>query len=174
MFESRRLVISNEDLRARLLPELRERVFHVTTHPALELIVRSEAVMVNPPDHPTVTKWPYDFYFRSVGCLSLCDLRGLNEEKIDEALGAYYFLDPRGGESPPAFLFLSPDRFRTVISYQKAISRGALAKMIVPHIEAGFPGDLKLASIEEVLIVDVVRPPPGPHLQALRKFGGRP
>ena len=31
--------------------------------------------------------------------------------------------------------------------------------MIVPFVEAGYPGDLPLAEIRDVLIVDIGRPP---------------
>jgi len=165
------LVIAQEALHHRLLPVLRGRVFHVTTPSAYRSISEQGVILAHPPG--SVEQWDYDAYFRSANCVSLCDLRSLDDEQLKTALAAYYFLAPRH-DSDPVFLVLGPDAEAQVITYDDAISQGARKKMIVPFIEAGFEGDLDLDLIEQVVTVEVVRPPPGPHFQALLKYGRRP
>lgn len=44
--------------------------------------------------------------------------------------------------------------------------------MFVAVIDAGYPGDLPLAAITDVLIVDIDRPPPSPFVQVLQDLCG--
>ena len=168
MVDPRQLIVAQSDLKKRLLPQLQGHLFHVTTHHACRSIRRTGWVLADPPDLPSARKWPYDSYFRSIGCVSLCDLRTADEEKVDVALAAYFFLDPWHGDPDPAFLILSPQAADSVVSYGEAIDQGALAKMIVPHVEAGYKGDLPISDISDILVVRIKRPPPHPFLVALR------
>lgn len=103
--------------------------------------------------------------------MSLCDLRSVEPDQLDLALKAYDFLDPRHGEPDPAFLFLNMEAVADIMSYTEAMEAGAISKMIVPHIEAGHPGNLLLSSIREILVVDIERNPPDPFLEILRSQG---
>ncbi|MDE2943467.1 MAG: hypothetical protein OXT63_04580 [Gemmatimonadota bacterium] len=84
----------------------------------------------------------------------------------------YFFLDPRGGCPDPAFLILSRSAVERIVTYDEAIDDARkVGQMIVPFVEAGYPGDLPLAEITDVLIVDIDRPPPDPFLVALKRYG---
>ena len=145
------------DLRSALLPKLRDRVFHVTTQEAWPSIAASGFVSVDPPgDGP---KWP-NAYFRSVDHVSLCDLRSLADDELDLGLQRYFFLNPRRESSGPVFLFLRGAFLERIVPYREATdTANSRGKLIVPYIEAGYPGDLPLTAISEVLLVDVKKRP---------------
>ena len=89
------------------------------------------------------------------------------------ALANYYFLDLRGGRADPVFLILSSSSVDRIVTNDGAIDDATEAgQMIVPFIEAGYPGDLPLAEITDVLIVDIDRPPLNPFVQVLQDLCG--
>ena len=161
MYEMKRITLNKTDLREKFLPKLRERVFHVTTQEAWPRIERSGRVLVSPPDW--VTRWE-NAGLRSIGYVSLCDLRSLDEEDLEHGLQKYHFLDPRRNSRGPVFLFLERRAIENIATYQQLKDKvNSLGKLIVPFIEAGYPGDLSLARIADVLLVDVLRSPTPRH-----------
>ena len=158
MCQVRRIELRAAELRKELLPKLRDRVFHVTTQEAWPSIVASGCVSVDPPEY--VLKWEYDAYFRSVRHISLCDLRSLAEDELELGLQRFRFLDPRRSSTGPVYLFLGRAATEKIVTYCEAVDRAhSLGKMIAPHIEAGYPGDLPLTEISDVLVVQVKRMP---------------
>ena len=157
MFDVMRLTLDKADLREKLLPKLRERVFHVTTQEAWPCIQESGRVLVSAPE--CVVRWE-NAGLRCIGHVSLCDLRALKEEDLQHGLQKYYFLDPRRLSRGPVFLFLRRCAIEDVVSYRQLRDKvNSLGKLIAPFIEAGYPGDLSLAKIADVLVVDVLRSP---------------
>lgn len=158
MYQVRRIELHAADLRKKLLPKLRGRVFHVTTQEAWPSIAASGFVLVDPPED--VVKWEYDAYFRSVRHISLCDLRSLAEDDLQLGLERFPFLDPRSSSTGPVYLFLGGAATERIVPYREAVERAhSLGKMIAPYIEAGYPGDLPLTEISDVLVVQVKRIP---------------
>lgn len=155
MYDVKRLSLDKADLREKLLPKLRERVFHVTTQEAWPCIQESGRILVSAPD--CVIRWE-NAGLRCIGYVSLCDLRALREEHLQHGLQKYHFLDPRRHSSGPVFLFLRGCAIKDVVSYRHLRDKvNSLRKLIVPFIEAGYPGDLSMAKIADVLVVDVLR-----------------
>ena len=172
MYRVEQIKIPKSELRTTLLDRLLGNVFHVTTQDAWPRIRSGEVVLSNPPDHPSIKKWEYNAYFRRESHVSLCDLRSVRDNDLEMALGDYFFLDPHGGCSDPVFLILSRSAVDRIVTYDEAIDDAREAgQMIVPFVEAGYPGDLPLAEITVVLIVDIDRPPPDPFVAALQRHG---
>lgn len=168
-----RVKIHESELRTNLLDRLRGNVFHVTTQDAWPRIQSTGSVLSNPPDHTAIQKWKCDAYFRRESHVSLCDLRSVRESDLNVALDGYFFLDLGGGRADPVFLILSRSSLNEIVTYDEAIDDATEAgQMIVPFIEAGYPGDLPLAAITDVLVVDIDRPPPSPFVQLLKDLCG--
>jgi hypothetical protein len=162
-----------DELGERLLPLLRGRVFHVTTAMAFRRIVGDGAIRPNR-DGSLTTRSRYDnAYFRANGCVSLCDLRSVSEEEIQVALGQYYFLDPEPHDGSPVFLFIRADCATDLIPWRQQRTESP-EMLVVSYIEAGYRGNLPLECVEEALAVDVIRPPPTPHLEALLRIRKQP
>lgn len=157
----------SRELRAELLPRLLGSVFHVTTASALPSIMKDSRVRSDAGTPRFANAW-----CRSLGYVSVCDLRKVEDEHLNLALDRYNFLDPFGNEAP-AFLFLLEDAHSNLISWREQMASRALDKLVVPYIEACFPGDIPLTAISHGLVADIERDPPDPHLEALRKFGRR-
>lgn len=165
------LTLASDELRGDLLPRLRGRVFHVTTHQAYSRIIADGVIQANAVPSPSSS---HNAYFRSRGNVSLCDLRDATDTQIDIALDAYYFLNPESRDASPAFLFLTEDACQRLVPGRRQMVERALDKLVVPHVEAGYPGDLSTELIEEALIVHVTHPPANDHLKALLEYGGPP
>ena len=169
IFRVERVKVHQSELRTTLLDRLRGSVFHVTTQEAWPLIRSRGLVSSDPPDLPVIKKWEYNAYFRQKSHVSLCDLRSVQESDLHMALHRYFFLDPRSGCPDPVFLILSSSAVNRIVTYGEAIDDATEAgQMIVPFVEAGYPGDLPLAEITDVLIVDIDRPPPSPFVRMLQ------
>ena len=136
----------------------------MTTHSAYGEIERDGAIKAGG-DLPT--RYP-NAYFRSLGHVSLCDLRSVSDDQVKLALDRWDFLNPEGDRASPAFLFLDDDAFSRLVSGKKQLEDRDLYKLVVPYIEAGYPGDIPLDLIREALLVTVNHPPPGEWLRALR------
>lgn len=156
--------IDVHDLRTKLLPRLQRRVFHVTTHSAYGEIVRDGAIKAG---GELPTRYP-NAYFRWRGYVSLCDLRFVTDDQVNLALDRWYFLNPEGDRASPAFLFLYERAFSRLVSWKKQMENRDLDKLVVPYIEAGYPGDISLELIREALLVTINHPPPSEWLRALR------
>ena len=165
------ITLRSDQLRHDLLPRLRVRVFHVTTHAAYGRIMTEGVIKANTDPSPLSAP---DAYFRSRGCVSVCDLRDVTDDQINLALDAYYFLNPKSRDASPVFLFLAEHAFPCLIPGRCQLEERALDELVVPHVEAGYPGDLKIEFIEDVLIVTVTHPPADEYLQALLDYGGPP
>ena len=169
IYRVERVEVHRSELRTILLDRLRGNVFHVTTQDAWPRIRSTDSVLSNPPDHPSIKRWEYNAYFRQKSHVSLCDLRSVQESDLNMALKRYFFLDPRSGCPDPVFLILSSSAVNRIVTYNEAIDDATKAgQMIVPFVEAGYPGDLPLAEITDVLIVDIDRPPPSPFVRMLQ------
>ena len=73
--------------------------------------------------------------------LSLCDLRSVEDGKLQHALDAYDFLDYRKESRGPVFLFLTTSAIEDLVPYRALRDRiNNLEKLIVPFIEAGSCG----------------------------------
>ena len=168
IYRVERVEVHRSELRTILLDRLRGNVFHVTTQDAWPRIRSTDSVLSNPPDHPSIKRWEYNAYFRQKSHVSLCDLRSVQESDLNMALKRYFFLDPRSGCPEPVFLILSSSAVNRIVTYNEAIDDATKAgQMIVPFVEAGYPGDLPLAEITDVLIVDIDRP----RARRVRSFG---
>lgn len=172
MYRVEQIKAPKSELRTTLLDRLLGNVFHVTTQDAWPRIRGGEVVLSKPLDRPSIKKWKYNAYFRRQSHVSLCDLRSIRDRDLQLALGAYFFLDPRGGCPDPVFLILSRTAVDRIVTYDEAIDDAREAgQTIVPFVEAGYPEDLPLAEITDVLIVDIDRPPPDPFVAALQRHG---
>lgn len=166
----RDVTIHRDSLKQALLPQLLGRVFHVSTHGRLDSILQDGAILADPPAGPSYDK----AYFRNHGCVSLFDLRSATNDEIDLALDRYNFLNYHGDRQHPAFFLLKPDGLDSIIDSSEDLAKQAIGWQIVPDLEVGYPGDLSLALVDEILKVTVEHPPDPPFLAALKAANGRP
>jgi hypothetical protein len=157
-----------KDLEREILPLLRGRVFHVTTHAAFKEIQAEGAIRSDAPK-----AWAYNGYFRAKGYVAVCDLRSVDDGQLRAGLDRYNFLKPET-DADPAFLFLAETFHDRLVRTPDIVEAGRAGLMVVPYIEVGFPSPIPLGMASEALVVTILDPPrpddPGwLHLQALRE-----
>ncbi len=150
------ITLCENDLREKLFPRLRGRVFHVTTRSAFAAIL--ECGMVRPNDtgqFPFTYEQSKNSYFRIRGYVSLFDLRSASNEQLDDALMKYNFLNPRFTEHRPVYLFFNCSCFALLTPWSKWKEDKAFSEMVIPYVEAGYPGEIDVGLISEALLVEV-------------------
>jgi hypothetical protein len=168
MFRQELHTVKDSNLRSQVLPCLRGRVFHVTTAEALPSILTLGEI-----------RWDFgtaryaNAYFRSQGSVSVCDLRSVSETQLQDGLDKYFFLNPFHRDHDPAFLFLSEEAHPSLKSWREQLERGDLNKLVVPYIEAGYPGHLPVTLLDSALVLKIVHAPLSPQLEALMKVNTR-
>ncbi len=136
------LVIPSEKLEETLLPRLAGSVFHVTTQEAAKQILADGEIANNKSGQ---FKFMYPqaehSYFRQRGCVCFFDLRSKSQEEIEEALTKYYFLNPFSADKP-VFFFLNTSFYQNLIKYTENLDEKAYDTVIIPHVEAGYLGNI--------------------------------
>ncbi|MBN8792389.1 MAG: hypothetical protein J0I01_09200 [Stenotrophomonas nitritireducens] len=139
----------------RLFQELRGRIFHITSTSNFLEIVRAGAIKHNR-DGELKSNGNYNAYFKNRGCVSFCDLHGnLQPRKVREAALRKYDIFGQGDGERSVFLFLHPSKYEKIISWTHWKAEKAWSEMVVPHLEAGYPGSVPLHEVEEALLVHI-------------------
>lgn len=141
------------------LPLLIGRVFHVTRRSVLDQILTSGYILANQQgQRETTFGSSRQSYFRKRGCVSVFDYRSASYQQIYNAsCKCSPFRVPRAnGEL--AYLFLSKEQHDRLLPWTEWKEEQALSDMIVPHVEAGYPGNIPIRSIEEVWRVTIAFP----------------
>lgn len=147
------------DLEKVLLPQLSNRVFHVTTEGAVPQIISEGVIRSNADGRFSFTfRQSENSYFRKRNCVSVFDLRSATPEQIDDSLGKYYFLSPSFAENHPVYLFLNASCFDRLVPWIRWKEESAWSDMVIPYVEAGYPGDLDFGLIDEILRLDIDQP----------------
>ena len=147
------------DLKDALLPQLLNRVFHVTTDDAVARIISEGAIRTNAEGQFKFTFGQSEHsYFRKQNCVSVFDLRSVTSEQIDESLDKYYFLNPPFAENRPVYMFLNACCFDRLVPWSRSKEENARSDIVIPYVEAGYPGDLDFGSIDELLRLDIDQP----------------
>lgn len=149
--EVERLPVRRSDLKSVVMPFLLGQVFHVTSTAALERIQTSGFIKSNRDGEFGFTfPQSQSSYGRQQGYVSLFDMRERSEEIVRETLMKFYF--PKPSSADPAYLFLHELYYERLVPWTEAPT-GA---MVVPHVEAWYPGDVPLAALSHAIAVEVL------------------
>lgn len=151
------LQIHANQLPVQLLPLLRGRVSHVTSRAALACILRDRCLKPNQ-DSSLGYGSSSNSYFRKLGCLSVTDLRTVGDEQIEGSLGNFNFLNPNFTKNHPVYFLLSPSAYPKLIPWTEW-SKTRPPERVVQYTEAGFPCELWLTEVDEIIEVEIENPP---------------
>jgi hypothetical protein len=156
------LTVSASKLWGELLPRLMGRVFHATYPSHAREIVASGAILPNKDrTRPSAYGLSYNSLFREMGAVSVFDLRAGESKQLDDNLMKCSPFQIASRESGVVFFVLTPATYPKLLPWTLWKEPENLPKMVVPYVEAGFPGSITLDLIEEILLVAVL-PDPGP------------
>ena len=133
---------------------LADRVFHVTTLVSLRQIQSSKAIFPN-----DQLRYSSEFgcfengYFRNKKCVSFFDYRNFGSEEWRE--NAYKCIPtlPLRKLDDMAILFLKTQAYSRLIAWKEWKKGNNQSLRIVPYIEAGYPGEVPLEMISEIMTV---------------------
>lgn len=148
---------SLDDVRA----YLQGRVFHVTRLSYLPSIVECGEIRPNRDGTLQTTFGPSNnAFFRNRNCVSLFDYRPEATEEIEDFRGRCYpfrpAFPPNGGI---AILILQPAAYDALIPWTRWKDEKALREMVVPYVEAGYPGPLPLCLVAEIMSLEITEDP---------------
>ena len=181
--EVTRTEITDIDLKVELLPYLRGCVFHVTTKASFKEIQSCGAILNNRDERFTLNVASGSSFGRERGWVCLFDLRGCDDETLEEILHKYNFLEPSwfirytpdSTISELAYIFLKSEAYSELVSNEVAKREwleGGRYGHYVPKAEAWYPGDIPLSIVECVRLVTIRRAAPmdNPFLYAHHKL----
>ena len=136
-------------------------VFHVTKLAYLPSIVECGEIRPNADGAlPTTFGSSKNAFFRNRNCVSLFDYRLEPTEEIKDFRRRCYPFRPA---YPPngaiAILILQPTVYDALIPWTMCKEENALSEMVVPYVEAGYPGPLPLRLVAEIMSVEITEDP---------------
>ena len=149
---------SYNEAKAALFPQLRTRVFHATSHTGFAGIQRDGYIGSNKDKrYPCAYPQAENSFFRKRGYVSLIDLRTATDEQIEDGDMKYRYLSPSSEQT--ILLFLKPDCYDQLVTWDVSKAEEGLRAMIVPYVESGFPDAIPVSCIEEAWEVTITQPP---------------
>ena len=132
---------------------LEGRVFHVTSRDAWEAIASSGEIRPNTDGSLSTTfGFSRNSYFRKRGCVSLFDYRAAPSEEAREFRTRCWPFQPAEPGGPGiAILLLGEAVYERLIPWSRAREEGVIGEVVVPYVEAGYPGPISIAQIEQVV-----------------------
>jgi hypothetical protein len=148
--------LHESELREKLLPRLLGRVFHATLASSWDSIQASGAILLNDGKltSPFGSGASANSFFRHRGCVSVFDYRSMSPEQLEDSIRKCSVFQTHMLGPELAILFLAPFDYGVLIPWTKWKEEQA-RNVIVPYVEAGYPGNIPITSIEEVLLVKV-------------------
>ena len=150
-----------------ILSLLEGRVFHVTKDDYLPSILADKKVKPNADGAlPTTFGSSSNAYFRKRGCVALFDYRATPTEEIHFHRSKCWPLMPaRDCRNGIAILMLKPEACDALIPWGDSKKDGMSSEMVVPHVEAGYPGPISIDLIDEIVCLKLEE---DPHCLAAR------
>lgn len=137
------------------------RVFHVTRRAYWPAIYASGEIQPNNEGClPTSFGYSANSFFRKRGCVSLFDYRLPPDELIrDYRSRCWPFQAARAENGGISILILDRSVEDNLISWLKWKEENMPSEMIVPYVEAGYPGPIPITKIELVIFLRIEEDP---------------
>lgn len=135
--------------------DLEGKVFHVTKQAYWPNIVGSGEIRANKDGSLSTTFGSsHNSYFRNRNCVSVFDYRAPSDETIrDFRSRCYPFQAAEPGSEGIVILVLSPSIHHKLIPWTRCKEENAQSEIVVPYIEAGFPGTISLDHIDMAIFL---------------------
>ena len=162
--------IEQGDALAHLMPFLEGKVFHVSRVSNWQGIEVIGKILPNENGElETSFGSSSNSYFKNKGCVSVFDYRNIHEEKPQEHMHKCRPTKPLTPEEGIVIFVLREECYDKLVLWD-GWKQGDLRQMVVPHVEAGFPGAIELSQIEEAIFVTMDETESTQLVKALRSF----
>ncbi|MGL1862200.1 MAG: hypothetical protein OCC46_06730 [Pseudodesulfovibrio sp.] len=149
------LVLENyDDVKLKLMPLLRRRIFHSTTEEGYRGMLEAGAVL-SARDSEVKRQWPdAPSLFFERGCVSFWDYYHPKQSHIDENIDKQTFYR-HGSEHTTCLLMLKDDFFSKLITWEEFSFDDWRGKQIVPHIESGLKSPVPLSMFDGIIKISL-------------------
>lgn len=135
---------------AKISKKLKGKVFHVTTLSNFELILASGAIL-----HNQTGRFPHrggfkNACFNKLAHVSVCDFfhnKSIPKEKYINDYNIFF--------DGAIFLFLHPNAFAKLMTWDQGRAKAGLACQVVPFLESGYPDKIPLSEIIDVWQIEL-------------------
>ena len=171
-YQQKHLTIQVSEFHDRLLPLLREQVFHVTSHDGFLSIETVGLISANKEgSFGNTYHRSAESFGRKHGYVCLFDFRNQPDEAVEWGLFCFDSLLPPQLGNDLVFLMLSPESYTRILlwgdpSCPKDDEKYSVRR--IPRVECWYPGDMPLPEINRVLFVHVNRSVPPPDSLSAR------
>ncbi|NKE69954.1 hypothetical protein [Candidatus Manganitrophus noduliformans] len=140
---------------------LEGRVFHVTKLLYLDTILADAEIRPNPDGHLSTTFGHVpNAFFRKRNCVSVFDYRAAPTDQIRDFRNRCSPFQPaRPPSEGIAILLLKPYIHASLIDWTQWKEEKMWRDMVVPYVEAGYPGPIPIDAIEEVICLKLNEDP---------------
>lgn len=145
--------------RGDILADLEGHVFHITTLASLPAILAAGSVSPNRDGSLPTAFGGGEGYFRKRGCVSVFDYRQTPPDDPLPYRSRCHPFQPLDVGRGIAILVLKPTTYPSLISWEGWKKEEVWRQRVVPYVEAGFPGDLPLTEVAEVIQFEVDEDP---------------
>jgi hypothetical protein len=149
-----------------ILAALEGTVFHVTKLVNLPLILQCNEIRPNPDGSlPSTFGSSINSFFRRRGCVSLFDYRPevsgelSSEELYDFRCRCWPFQPAQPEKGGIAIFILDPAEYPVLETWERWKETKSFSEMVVPHVEAGYPGPIPLHLIKKIITLEVTEDP---------------
>lgn len=136
----------------KLLPRLRNKVFHATSLTHYRQILNDGALTPNPGDRSSPFGDRPNGYFRNRHCVSFFDYRQHRSRNWKTHASACWPTYPHSQEEYIVILFLREEFYSALIGWEVCVGNLG-SQQIVPFVECGFQGEVQLSHTHEHLLV---------------------
>jgi hypothetical protein len=145
--------IEKGDALQQLMPILEGKVFHVSKSKNWTKIEKLGKIIPNENgDLETSFGSSRNSFFKNKGCVSVFDYRNIHEDKPQEHIWKCEPTSPLTPEGGIVIFVLSEETYSKLIP-SEGLKEEDFNQMVVPYVEAGYPGAIELSLINEVIFV---------------------
>lgn len=159
--DSIEIVRSETDSMEDIMAMLEGQVFHVTRRAHWPAIVEAGRLEPNRDGRlPTTFGYSRNAFFNNRGCISVFDYRTPPSPEIHDFRLRCHPLQPAQPRSEGiVILFLNPSLHAELVPWTEWKREEAWREMVVPHVEAGYPGPIPLDRIDRAIFVTIEEDP---------------
>ena len=153
LMKTTKIHIEKGDALQQLMPILEGKVFHVSKSKNWPKIEELEKIIPNENgDLETSFGASRNSFFKNKDCVSVFDYRNIHEDKPQEHMYKCRPTAPLTPEEGIVIFVLSETTYSNLIPWE-GWKQEDLSQMVVPYVEAGYPGAIELSLIDEVIFV---------------------
>lgn len=136
-----------------LMPAPEGKVFHVSKFKYWPKIEKHGKIIPNKNgDLETSFGSSKNSFFKNKDCVSVFDYRNIHDDKPQEHMDKCRPTKPLSPEEGIVIFVLSEETYSSLITWENW-KREDLRQMVVPYVEAGYPGAIEVALIDEMIFV---------------------